>query len=783
MSALDTAPRRGPQDLRVLLALATRHWYLFVICLLMASGAAMVYLKFAQPMYRAEAQVRIKEERSFGEDVLFSELGMGRKPRNLENEVLVMMSSPLMVDVIIRKNLHYRYFRKLGPVLRELYADSPIRILDWSGKGPSARVNGEVVVVDSTRYRFIVDDTEYSGAFGEILVLPQGKLVLWTDGSLDPGEGLIIAALSEYEMAGYFQENLEVSIAGEESSVIMISLKDPIPQRAYDVLTGLIEAYNKHSVEEKNRGYQSAIQLISERLEIVAAELSQVESDVERFKSSSIKVEVGAEGTMLLTELADYDKKISELETQMRLLDAVEDLLSSSIGNKEFVPTDLGVTSPALTKELMAFNEMLGQRQMLERRLGPDHPDLQTLDKRIENQRKTISDNLSSMKREMSMRLRSARQQMRIAEERTRSLPGRQRGLVERERRKGVVENLFLYLLQKREELSISMAVTTSSGSVVEPPQLPEVPMSPKGKQVWMIALFLGLAIPSGGLAVFMVLNDRVADAASIARVTGTPIIGTVAASDEEGSMVVREKSHSPITEMFRLLRTDLMYLTPGEELKVIMITSSVSGEGKSFISMNLGMSLALAGRKVMILELDLRKPKQERYFGLPPGALGIVNFLVDPHVRAEQIVQNSGFHPGLDVILSGPTPPNPGELILSKRLRELLTDLKRTYDTIILDTPPVGMVADALQMADLPQATMYVVRAGYTRLPQLKVIDDIHTKGKLPRPFIVLNGASTDSLGTYGGYTYGYYHQDEDKEQGSWMQRLFGGGRDTGRA
>lgn len=749
------------QNLRLLWARVKRYWYLYAISMAAAFAIAGWYMKVTVPMYQVEAQVLIKDEKSYGEDILFAELGLGKKIKNIENELLVLLSSPLMADVVFKNSMQWRYFRDEGPVLREIYIDPPVRILDWSPATSRGRVTGEVIPDGKGGYRFVVGKKEYTGEFGGQLILPEGKLILWSDRTLGAGESMVVMALSVEEMVDYLKENLDVSLAGEESSILLLKLKDVSPNRAHDVLMGLIDAYNAQSIEDKNKGYEGAIRLIDERLAVVTSELSEVEKDVESFKSENVTVELGAEASLLMTEMAGYDHKISDLNVQMEVMDEIEQVLTRNRDGQQFLPTNLSVNNVTLSNELQSFNTLLAQREQQLRKLGPDHPDLQSLGRQIENMRNSIKENIGTLKSELRMMQGASQQQQQILESRTRSLPRRERQLVEKERRKSVVENLYLYLLQKREESTISMAVTTSTGSVVEPAGIPEVPVSPKGSQVWLIACFLGLAVPSGLTLLIMNLNDRVEDSTSIQKVTGAPVLASVANSRTKERLVVSSASNSVVSEMFRLLRADLQYLTPGEDLHTLLITSSCSGEGKSFISMNLGMTMALSGKKVLILELDLRKPKQERYFGLGTVNTGVVNYLVDTHVTPEDIIMNSGLHPGLDVILSGPIPPNPGELILSRRLRTLIAELRKKYDIIILDTPPVGLVADALQLKDLPQATMYVVRAGYTRLPQLKVIEEIRTRQKLPKPFIVLNDVRFNGAGTYG-YGYGYFNEGE---------------------
>lgn len=747
---------------RLIGARILRYWYLFAIGLVVALAWAYWHLRSTVPRYEVEAQVLIKEEKSYGEDLLFAELGIGKKAKNLENEVLVMMSSPLMAEVVRQNNLQWRYFREDGPVLREMYSDPPVRVLDWSPSTPRGGVTGEVVPDGEGGYKFMVDGREYAGEFGGRTVLPEGKLILWGSPHLNKDERMTVVARSVESMVSLFHENLDVSIAGEESSILVLKLKDTSPNRAHDVLMGLIDAYNARSIDEKNKGYEGAIRLIDERLAVITAELSDVEQDVEDFKSRNVTVQLGAEASLLMSEMAAYDHKLTDIGVQLEMMDGIEDVLTRNIEGQQYLPTGVAINNVALGNELQSYNALLAQRDQKMRSLGPDHPDLQLVEKQIVNLRGSIKDNLTTLRSDLRSTLDANRYQQSIIENRTRSLPRRERLLVEKERRKSVVENLYLYLLQKREESAISMAVTTSTGMVVEPPGMPSHPVSPKPRQVWLVALFLGLAVPSAVVLLILRLNDRVDDAAAVRKATSVPVLATIANSRNKENMVVRAGSNSVVTETFRLLRAGLMYLTPGSDLHTLLITSSTSGEGKSFIAMNLGMTLALAGKRIVILELDLRKPKQERYFGLGNTSTGVVSYLVRKDVGVRDIIRNSGHHPGLDVILSGPVPPDPAELILSDRLRTLIAELRGMYDTIILDTPPVGLVADALQLKDLAQATMYVVRAGYTRLPQLRTAEEIRAGEKLPRPFIVLNGARYDGPGGYGyGYSYGYFSDD----------------------
>jgi capsular exopolysaccharide synthesis family protein len=421
----------------------------------------------------------------------------------------------------------------------------------------------------------------------------------------------------------------------------------------------------------------------------------------------------------------------------------------------EFVPTNVDINNPTLTSQINDFNTLLKDRDRVKKTLGPSHPDVLLVEKQLRNVRSSLLENIRSIKRDIEIGRNTKEQLSANVETRMQSLPRHERGLLDRERRKDLKENLYLYLLEKREQSAIALASTTSTGRIIEPAKAYD-PISPKPAQILLIALFLGLAIPTGVVYGIHGLNDKIMTEDDVTRAAAVPIAGVLAQSRKKSKVVVKENSTSAAAEMFRALRANLAFIAPGHTLQTLIVTSSIPGEGKSFIALNLCVTQALAGKKVLLLELDLRKPSAQ-FDEIESSEEGVVNYLIDPATKLDNIIENTGLHLNFDVIRCGPKPPNPSELILSDRLRELMKILRERYDFIILDTPPVGVVADALQIKDIADATMYVVRAGYTRKVQLKIINDIVQKNKLPRPFIVLNAVNL-SKDTYGGYYTSYY-------------------------
>lgn len=747
-------------NLKQILFKGLRYWYLFVIALALTLSGAYFYLQYTMPIYESEAMLLIKDDENSGqpnEEIFFTELGMGKKNKTLENETLVLKSTPLMAEVVKKLELNYQYTSVDGLKKRYLYKDSPIQVASWHPINEFASVEG--ILTDNGRggYQLEIEKQTFNGEFGKEMELPMGTLTL----SHKPGEyantqiGLSIVPVRDMAIA--LSGDLKVEIMGELSSTLKLSIKDRSPERARDIISELLEVYNENSVSIKNRAYENTIEMVNERIRLIAENLSEAERNLEAYRRNNSIVELGAEGTQLMTEMSSYNKEVTANDVQLEILNSVEAFLVKNRSNFEFVPTNLNLNNLTLTNQLERFNQLLIEREKMESNLGPAHPDILLTQKELQNLRQTIIDNIRSIKNDLIIASNATKGTRSNLESRLYSLPRRQRELLEIERQKDVKENLYLYLLQKREEAAVSLAVTAAKGRLVEPAAAVYNPLSPKRSQIWLIALFLGFALPIGLIFFFESLNDKVQSENDITSETVVPIGGTLGLSGSSEKVVVRENTRTAIAEMFRLLRANLAYITPGLPMRSLLVTSSTSGEGKSFIALNLGMSLALSGKKVLILELDLRKPKQEVYMSIEPAEEGIVNYLIDTNIPASRIIRNTGLHLNLDFIGSGPTPPNPGELILSTRLRELLSEMRERYDFVILDAPPVGRVADALQMKDLADATMYVVRTNYTHKGQLQIVEDIAQKEKLPHPFIVLNGVPVNKPGYGGSYTYGY--------------------------
>ncbi|MCB0527044.1 MAG: polysaccharide biosynthesis tyrosine autokinase [Saprospiraceae bacterium] len=750
-------------DFKQMLGKVRKYWYLYLIIFPIAVGLAIMYLRITPKKYEATSMLLIKDEEKSGqlvEEAIFDELGiLGKKKKSLENEVLILRSTPLMESVVQNLELQYTYLKLEFMKKTDLYDESPVRVVDWKPNSDNEVLEAKLNFNNKGGYLLEADKREYQGEFGKELRIPAGKLTLSFNRSKEAPEKMGLVIIPSKEKAKELVDGLEVSAVGEQSSTLTLTFKDVVPTRAESVLTELITLYNQQSIDEKNSVYENSLSLLNERINLISRELAEAEQNVESYKRRFNIAELSVEGSMLMKEMADYNKEIAGTDVQLEILNSIEDFLQRNSESFEFVPTNININNLTLTSQITNFNDLLRQRERERNIKGPSHPDLILIEKQIRNLRQTIIANVRSIKADIQISRNAKRELSTGIENRMQSLPTRERELLDKERQKNLTENIYVYLLQKREQSAISLASTTATGRVIEPAEASD-PVSPKAAQVLLIALFLGLALPTGIIFMVESLNDKVMTEEDVQRLTPATIAGILAASRKKSRLVVKENSNSAAAEMFRLLRANLAYIMPGERLKTLLVTSGVPGEGKSFIALNLGVTQALAGKKVLLLELDLRKPSQE-FESLEDTDDGIVNYLVDPDVTLDMIIQNTGLHLNFDVIQCGAKPPNPSELLLSPKLRDLLKVLKEKYDFIILDTPPVGVVADALQMKEMADATMFVARSGYTKKAEFQIINDIIQKDKLPRPFIVLNGVKLNKRGYGSGYYSSYYSED----------------------
>ena len=744
-----------------------RFWYLFLLGIIVCTGIAFLYLRYTTPQYSINSTLLIKDDQK-GADIpgnaVFSDLDIFKSSKNISNEIQVLKSKSLMLQVLKELNLYTSYFVEGDVKTSEIYGRSlPLKVIVHAIDSAAFDKTLSFLLKGNNRFEFIEGEKEAGIVyrFGEEIQNSIGRFTVIGASLVDSsrtGEKIKVKFHNIQKLANYYNQQLNVVPINKEASVLSISLIDPVPEKGVDIINKLVEVYNKEAVEDKNQIAANTIEFIDDRLKFLTQELSGVEKDVEQYKRRFELTDVSSEARLYMERASEYNRQLAEHEIQLDVLSSIENYLKKEENQFELVPSSLSIQDPTLQGLIMKFNELQLDRQRMLRTTKPNNPLVQNMDDQLANLRVNILENLRNIQKGMLVTKQNLQKSSAQFEARIEKVPSIERELLEINRQQGIKEGLYLYLLQKREESALSLAATVSNSRVIDAAMASDSPVKPQKKMIYLLALLVGVGLPFAGLYLQDLLNDRVQELKDVEKATETPVLGEVSHKRTDDILVVTQESKSPVAELFRLIRTNLQFATAGKVNKVILVTSSMSGEGKTFFSLNLAASLVLSGKRAVVLDFDFRKPGLTRNLGYQHD-LGITNYLISESVAVEELIKNSPVLSNLFLIGSGPVPPNPAELMLLPKIEELINGLKERFDYIIIDTSPVGQVADALSLAPYVDSSLYLIRYNYTHKEQVKIVDDIYKNKKLKYPMIVLNDARKEN--TYG-YGYGYGEQEK---------------------
>lgn len=746
-----------------------RYWYLFVIAVIICAGAAFFKIRYTVPEYYVSSTLLIKEQGEGSGMALnagLPDMEMFQTTKSIEDEIIILKSKSLMERVLKELSFNTTYYVE-GRVLDvELYQDElPIKIiikeLHPEGYGK------KIIIYPEDNNSFGLGEVNAEGKisvskykFGQQIEKPYGVFTVIEAGEAKAArmrEKLIVVFHDVQDLAGYYSNNLSVTPVNKSANVLDVGIVDPVWKKSIAILDKLIEVYEKEAVEDKNVLASGTLDFIDDRLRYLTAELSDVEKNVELYKIQNDLTDVSSEAQLYLTSANDYNKQLAEFEIQIELLESIEDYLAKTGNRQELVPSSLNIQDPTLLVLISKFNELQMERQRMLRTTQPDNPLIHNINEQLKNLRENIGENIRNIKTGLIITRDNLISSSAKFAYRKKKVPAMERQLLEINRQQGVKEGLYLYLLQKREEAALSLAASVSNFRVIDAPRI-IYPINANKPMIYLVAILFGLTLPFSFLYLRNLLNDKVRDVKDIERLTNTPVLGEVTRNKGKEAVVVTRDATSPIVEMFRLIRTNLQFATLGKPNKVILITSTMSGEGKSFFSMNLAASLVLTGKKVVVLGMDLRKPTLSKAINLADGP-GITNYLISDAIAVSDIVKPSNVLPDLYVVASGPVVPCPTELMMSPKVGVLLATLKDSFDHIIIDSAPIGLVADAFTLAPYLDSTIYMVRNNYTPKDCLSIIDKIYREKKLKYPMVVLNYTNIGKGKKYG-YGYGYNYK-----------------------
>lgn len=759
------------KDIKAILLRYTRYWYLFLIGASLSLGAASLYLRYyAVPLYSVYSTLLIKDDKNgqgMASTDALNDLSTFKSTRNIDNEIEVIKSKSLMTRVVSELGLSTAYYVEGRVRDIEVYGNLvPIKVL--ANKLSDNASGQSFTVYTKSDSIFSIDD--YTGhvtsyKFGQLIQKPYGTFTIFSNPLQYKTPSKIIVRFQNIpQVADYYNRAIGVQIINKNTNILYLSLTDPIPDKAKDIVNKLMEVYNRESIEDKNLMSINTLRFLDERLQYLTSDLSNVEKTVEKYKSGNGLTDIGTQAAAYTSQASNYTTKLSEWAIQIEILESIEKYLQRTTDRAVMVPSTLGLKDETLSALIGSFNALQLERERMLRTAQPGNPLVQNTNEQLVQLRAKILENLHNIKRGLQITSNNLKANVGQFQFKIKKVPSMERELLQINRQQSIKQSIYSYLLQKREETAISLAATASAARVLDPAMGGNFPISPNRQSIYLMSLLLGLGIPFAAIYAAGLLNNKVQSQQDVTAVTNAPIIGEIA-HNSQGTVVISKGSRSPIAEMFRLVRANLNFLAMGKNNLVLLITSGRSGEGKTFFSINFATSLAITGKRVILLDLDLRSPKIARELKLDDGP-GITNYLVSNEITVDQIIRQSEESPELFVISAGVVPPNPAELMMSPKFTSLIHELKETFDYIIIDTPPVGQVADAFTLSTIIDYTIYLVRYNYTYKSWLTIIKNIYKDKVLGQLMIVLNDAKEINGSNYG-YGYGYgYGKEESKNK-----------------
>jgi tyrosine-protein kinase Etk/Wzc len=762
-------------------------WVILSIALFLIG--AFLKIRYTTPIYSVSAKLQVKNQSHYaGSGEKFDDIFMMQgASRNLSDEIEIIKSRPMATRVVKSLKMQLQILNKGSIRTSKIYLrDAPFNVHIIQLRDSSVSFNQPITVLNDQQFRLGEDQQVHS--FGEILNMPYGKLMLVRNSN-----NLRVYASNEFilnyqpaeQRAVAVKSTLNVAQANDFSSVLTLTYLTENIKIGLDIVNQYMEEFEKFSLEEKRSIAVKTLAFIDEQLDTVRAELGGVENSLQQYRERNKIFAPEQQSLMSFSEISESVRELTRQQVKLKVIDYLVSYIGDPNNPYRIVPATLGIDEPLLVQQITEYNKLQLDRETSLKSMGASHPALVSMQAGIENLRKDMLENLKNIRETYQLSIRNLEAIAKGAESEIRAIPQKEKQLLEVTRQQSILQELYSYLLQKKLETSIASASTMSNIRIIEPATGSGNPVSPNKNALYVIALVLGIGVPAGIIFLLEFLNDKVTSKSDVEKHTTAPILGEIGHAENSGALVVTSNNRQFIAEQFRIVRSNLQYILPRVPQPVIMVTSSFSGEGKSFISTNLGAVLAISGKKTVILEFDIRKPKILKGLGLNERK-GITNFIVGS-VDISQIIYPVPDVDNLFVIPCGPVPPNPAELLLNTRVKEMFEELRRRFDVIIVDTAPVGLVSDSITLGQFANAVVYIVRHNYTLKKQIGLVEELYTNQKLPHLSIIINDikqkAGYGGYYGYGGYGYGYgygfssnnsYFDNGNKPSRPFWKRIF---------
>ena len=749
-----------PTSIRAEIEKYSFYWKWFVLGIFISLGLAFLYLRYTANEYQVSTTILIEDEKKGGltsELSVFEDLGLlGSGQTSLDNEIELLKSRTLMESVIKSLGVNVTYHSHGRIKNSEIfYKKAPVKVNFFTKDSIFFARDTTFIIQLKSPTSFSLKNSkgekkaDYS--FGESIKTNFGEITITpSDFKKQLEETEIIVQITPLtKVVEHYRSAIQILAVNRNASVIMISLKDKVKLKAETIVNNLVMQYNKNAVSDKSLIAKKTNSFIEDRLQIINKDLLSVEEGAEAFKTENRLTDIASEATLGLETKSDVEKNIIDLTTQLKLVEFLSEHLSRN--TDDLIPTNLDISNGGLDQNTLKYNELLLERNRISQSSSELNPVIINLNKQIANVRESIVQSLVNLQSTLTISLNQLqRQEYRIASKMA-AVPGQEREFRSIQRQQEIIEALYLYLLQKREENAITLAATVPNAKIIDKANGSNIPVAPNRKIIYLAALSLGLLIPLAIIYIILLFDNKVHNSKEVEAVVKAPLIGEIPKTKGDKKVLVSTKDRSAIAESYRMLRTNLEFMLSGSKqgAKNIFITSSLSGEGKTFVSVNLASVLALSNKKVLLVGADIRKPRFEEYLGKKTEK-GLTHFLMDNSLEVQDVIVHSDAH-NFDVLHSGVIPPNPSELLSNGRFEVILDYGRDKYDFIIIDTSPVKLVTDTLILGKSADLFLYVIRANYSDKRMLEIPARLYEEKRLPNMTVLLNDIDLER-----GYGYG---------------------------
>lgn len=742
-----------------------RFWWLFVLSLIACIGLAIVYLKYKLPEYLVISTILVDQDddaSSAGASLLKS-LSMGGGGASVDDEVVVMGSQDICSKMVKELKLNRMYVKRKSILNKDdLYQNSPIEIdapdevFDTLSIGMNFKVtikeDGKAdIKVKKGMFKTFTTLTDQS--LPTTVTIPYGSYVVKTTKYYVPGKEVVINAnvTGNLLRTEQFMEDMTVKVLNKKSNAIYMDVQTSNVKRGKDMLNTMIRLYNERGQQEKDEQAVNTANFIKERLGLIYNELTKSEADIEAYKRAHNMADVDNQTKVSIARQEQAENKIVALEAQYRIVGLINDFINDPRNKYSYIPFE--ADSTAASGSIKAFNQLAMRRAELAQSAKGDNEALKEIDRQLDNMRETIRKGVSNTQNALRIQLDKASQVSRESQGEMSRVPSLEREMRDLYREQGIQNALYTFLLQKREENALVLAATTPKGKIVDNAYAKSKPVAPNIPVVLLIALIAGFMLPILLLYLKNLFTTKFSTQDELQELTKSPVLGEICHNRHKESLVVKPGKTSSIVELFRLLRNNVQFLMTKKDDKVVLVTSSISGEGKSFISANLASSFALLGKKVALVGMDIRSPQLAKMLSIKDTP-GVTNYLSNSDIEINEIVQQVADVENLNVIVAGPIPPNPSELLLGERTTKLFEDLRKDFDIIIIDSAPIAMVSDTFSLAKFGDTTLFVTRANHTKRNLVKYFNDVVARKQFSNAAVVLNDSNPRLS---AGYGYGY--------------------------